>query len=242
MRKRIKTISLKRRNNIMKTVQLGDALYDWHGEPEILSTPHYKVTLPSSAKIMEITTDFPSSDGIVILGDVKVIVDSIVYTKSHGAVGNTTNFSGTNLVILGVLITDLENFLVKRSIPAEEAKEFKNQAEAIISKFKSRIEDPNMNISFNDEDDEFHHIIFGRRNFFLLGGIESKKFVLIHKKQVSIRDGEYKLVQIDPIEGITIAKRDHVLNVGGTRNNLGSLIGEFGVNIASSVLDHIIWD
>jgi len=226
----------------MKTIQLGDTLYDWHGEPEILSTPHYKITLSSSAKIMEVNTDFPSSDGIVILGNVEVIVDSIVYTKSHGAVGNTTNFSGINLVILGLSIADLENSLMKSSIPAEEVKEFKNQAKAIISKFKSRVEDPNMNISLNDDEDEFHHMIFGRRNFFLIGGIHGKKFVLIHKKQISIRDGEYKLVQIDPIEGITIAKRDQVLNFGGRRNNLGSLIGEFGVNIASSVLDQFLWD
>jgi hypothetical protein len=99
-----------------------------------------------------------------------------------------------------------------------------------------------MNISLNDDGDEFHHIIFGRRNFFLIGGIQNKKFVLIHNKQISIRDGESKLVQIDPIEGIIIAKKDQVLNFGGRKNNLGSLIGEFGVNIASSVLDHILWD
>jgi hypothetical protein len=83
----------------MKTIHLGEILYDWQGEPEILATPHYKITLPKPAKIMEITTDFPTSDGIVILGDVEAIVDSIVYTKSHGAVGNTTNFKGTNRVI-----------------------------------------------------------------------------------------------------------------------------------------------
>jgi hypothetical protein len=132
--------------------------------------------------------------------------------------------------------------LVESDLPAEEAQEFRNQAETIISKFKRRVEDPDMNISLDDEDDEFRHMIFGRRNFFLLGGLRSKKFVLIHKKQISIRDGEYKLVQIDPVEGILIAKRDQVLNFGGARNNLGSLVGEFGVNIASSVLDHIFWD
>ncbi|MFX1507318.1 MAG: hypothetical protein ACFFDC_14645 [Promethearchaeota archaeon] len=225
----------------MKTIHLGETLYDWRGEPNILSTPHYKITITSPAKIMEVTTDFQTNDGIVILGNVEAIVDSIVYTKSHGAIGNTTNFKGINLVILGLSIADLENFLVKSDIPVEEAQKFRNQAEAIISKFKRRVEDPNMNISLDDEE-EFHHMIFGRRNFFLLGGLHNKKFVLIHKKQISIRDGEYKLVQIDPVEGITIAKRDQVLNIGGARNNLGSLIGEFGVNIASSVLDHIFWD
>jgi hypothetical protein len=226
----------------VKTIQLEEILYDWHGEPEILSTPYYKITLTNPAKIMEITTDLPSTDGIVILGGLEAIVDSIVYTKSHGAVGNTTNFSGINLVILGLSIANLESSLRKSNLPEEEAQEFKNQAEAIISKFKSRVEDPNMNISLDDEDDEFHHMIFGRRNFFLIGGIHNKKFVLIHKKQISIREGEDKLVQIDPVEGITIAKRDKVLNIGGVQNNLGSLVGEFGVNIASSVLDHLLWD
>ena len=226
----------------MKTINLGETLYDWQGEPDILSTPHYKITITSPAKIMEITTDFSTNDGIVILSNIEAIVDSIVYTKSHGAIGNTTNFKGTNLVILGLSITDLESSLIKSDVPVEEAQEFRNQAETIISKFKKRVEDPDMNISLGDEDEEFRHMIFGRRNFFLLGGLHSKKFVLIHKKQISIRDGEYKLVQIDPVEGIFIAKRDQVLNIGGARNNLGSLIGEFGVNIASSVLDHILWD
>ncbi|UCG02118.1 MAG: hypothetical protein JSW11_21320 [Candidatus Heimdallarchaeota archaeon] len=226
----------------MNTIQLGDILYDWYGEPEILSTPYYKIILTKPAKIMEITTDLPSTNGIVILGDIEAIVDSIMYTKSHGAVGNTTNFSGTNLVILGLSIANLESSLKKSDLPDEEDQKFKNQAEAIISKFKRRVEDPNMNISLDNEDDEFHHMIFGRRNFFLIGGIHSRKFVLIHKKQISIREGEYKLVQIDPVEGITIAKRDNVLNIGGTRNNLGSLVGEFGLNIASSVLEHLLWD
>jgi hypothetical protein len=226
----------------MKTIHLGESLYDWEGKPDIISTPHYKIIIPGSAKIMEITTDFQTNDGIVILGNVEAIVDSIVYTKSHGAIGNTTNFKGINLVILGLSIADLENSLIKSDIPAEKAQELRSQAEAIISKFKRRVEDPNMNISFDDEEDEFHHVIFGRRNFFLVGGLHNKKFVLIHKKQISIREGEYKLVQIDPVEGIIIAKKDQVLNIGGVRNNLGSLIGEFGVNIASSVLDQIFWD
>ncbi|MFW9903780.1 MAG: hypothetical protein ACFFFH_05570 [Candidatus Thorarchaeota archaeon] len=226
----------------MKTIHLGEALYDWQGELEILETPYYKIILPKPAKIMEITTDFPSSNGIVILGDIEAVVDSLVYTKSHGAIGNTTNFKGINLVILGLSITDLESSLVQSNLSVEEAQKFSSQAEAIISKFKKRLEDHKMNISLDNEDNEFCHMIFGRRNFFLIGSLHSKKFVLIHKKQISIREGEYKLVQIDPVEGITIAKRDQVLHIGGARNNLGSLIGEFGVNIASSVLDHLIWD
>ncbi len=224
----------------MRTIQLNDVIFDWYGKPEILYTPFYKVTLTEPTKIMEIITD--STNGIVILGKIEAIVDAIIFTES-GAVGNTTTFSGTNLVILGLPIIELEKFLSKSDLNELEAQELRRQAEAMISKFKSRIEDPDsrINISFGENDEEHEHIIFGRRNFLLVGSKE--KFVLIHKKQISVREGEEKLVQIDPIDGIIIAKKDKVMNIGGTaRSNLGSLLGEFGVNIASSVLDHILWD
>ncbi|MFX1282402.1 MAG: hypothetical protein ACFFB5_02060 [Promethearchaeota archaeon] len=226
----------------MKTIQLKDEIFDWHGKPEILYTPFYKVTLIKQPKILEIITD--ETDGIVILGRIEVVVDAIIYTDS-GSVGNTTTFSGTNLVILGFPLIKLEDFLTKSTLNGEETQELRNQAQAIISKFKKRIEDPDshMNISFGKTDEECGHIIFGRRNFLLIGSKEENKFVLIHKKQISVREGEEKLVQIDPVEGIIIAQKDKVLHIGGTaRSNLGSLLGEFGVNIASSVLDQILWD
>ncbi len=224
----------------MKTIHLKYEIFDWQETREILYTPFYKVTPTEPTKIIEIITD--STKGIVILGPIEAVVDAIIYTES-GAVGNTTTFSGTNLVILGLPISKLEDSLTKSAINEQEAQKLKRQAEAMISKFKRRIEDTDsrINISFGEKDEEHEYIIFGRRNFLLIGSKE--KFVLIHNKQISVREGEEKLVQIDPVEGIVIAKKNKVMNIGGTaRNNLGSLLGEFGVNIASSVLDQIIWD
>lgn len=224
----------------MKTIQLHGEIFDWQGTREILYTPFYKVTSTEPTKIMEIITD--TTKGIVILGPIEAVVDAIIHTES-GAVGNTTTFSGTNLVILGLPISELKDSLIKSTLYEQEAQKLRGQAEAMISKFKRRIEDSDsrINISFGEKDDENEHIIFGRRNFLLIGSKE--KFVLIHKKQIFVREEESKLVQIDPVEGIVIAKRDKVLNFGGaSKNNLGSLLGEFGVNIASSVLDQIIWD
>ena len=224
----------------MRTIQLKDEIFDWQGKPEILYTPFYKVTSTETTRIIEIITD--TTKGIVILGPIEAVVDAIIYTES-GAVGNSTTFSSTNLVILGLPISELEDSLVKSALNEQEAQKLRSQAEAMISKFKSRIKDPDsrINISFSETDDKHEHIIFGRRNFLLIGFRE--KFVLIHKKQISVREGESKLVQIDPVEGIVIAKRDKVLNFGGTsKNNLGPLLGEIGVNIASSVLDQILWD
>lgn len=226
----------------MKTFQLQDEIFDYKGKSEILYTPFYKITT-ESVKIMEIITD-TSMNGIVILGPVEALVDSIIYTDSHGAVGNTTTFTGTNLVILGLSITELEEFLIKSQLNDREKLHWKNEADEMISKLKHRIEDPDicMNISFGEEEDEDKgHIIFGRRNLLLIGS--EKKFVLINKKQVTVRDGERKLVQVDINDGVLIANSNNVLNIGGTsKSNLGSLLGNLGVNIASSVLDHILWD
>ncbi|UCE13924.1 MAG: hypothetical protein JSV04_01805 [Candidatus Heimdallarchaeota archaeon] len=224
----------------MNTIELSDDIYDWQGEPEILSTSFYKITQNEPTKIIELSIN--STKGIVILGPIEVVTDAIVYTDSHGAVGNTIKFSGTNLVIIGISITHLTNSLQKSDLKEEKTRHWKNQAESMISKLKSRIEDRNwcMDISLDDEED-FKYLIFGRRNFLLVGS--EKKFVLLREKQISVREGEYKLVQIDPYNGILIAKRNKVLNIGGTsRNNLGSLLGELGVNIASSVLDQVLWD
>lgn len=225
----------------MRTFQLQDEIFDYQGKPEILYTPFYKITT-ESAKIMEIVTD-TYMNGIVILGPVEALVDTIIYTESHGAVGNTTTFTGTNLVILNLLITELEEFLLKSQLNDQEKLHWKNKADKMISKLKHRIEDPDtcMNVSFGEEEDEdLGHIIFGRRNFLLIGS--EKKFVLINKQQVTVREGERKLVQVDKDDGVLIANSDNVLNIGGTsRSNLGSLLGNFGINIASSVLDQILY-
>ncbi len=222
----------------MKTIQLGDDLYDWHGDAEIISTPFYKITLIEPVKIMEVITD-DSTNGIVILGRIEAVVDSIIYTESHGAVGNTTNFSGKNLVVLGLPITQLTNN-IKQSVTSEnDTQQWKVEAQLMIKKLKMRIEDPDSSFHVNF-DDHHEHVIFGRRNFLLVGS--EKKFVLIHKRQISVREGETKLVQIDQ-EGIIIAKNQRVFHLGSaSRNNCGNILGEFGVNVASTVLDQILWD
>lgn len=191
-------------------------------------------------KLIELSIN-SSTKGIVLLGQIEVVTDALVYTTSHGAVGNTINFLGTNLVIIGLSLTQLTNSLKKSDLSEEKVLYWKNKAESMISKLKSRIEDRSccMNFSFDDKED-FEYLIFGRRNFLLVGS--EKKFVLFIDKQISIREGD-KLVQIDPYNGILIAKQDKILNIGGTsRTNLGSLLGELGVNITSSVLDQVLWD
>ncbi|GAF93836.1 unnamed protein product, partial [marine sediment metagenome] len=83
-------------------------------------------------------------------------------------------------------------------------------------------------------------LIFGRKNFFLIASIE--KLVLINNKQISVRENDFKLVQIDPHEGILIVNKDKVFNLGGSASSRFSCLGKFGVGIATSVLDHILWE
>lgn len=227
----------------MKSITLGEEIFDWFGGTELVSTSFFKFTLPETAKIMRVEVKTDSlHQGIVILGPVKAVIDSVVYTNSHGAIGNTTNFVGTNLVILGLSIDQLEESLKICNIDGEEALRWREEAQTMISKLKDKIFCSNTKFTLEfDEEKTPEYIIFGRRNFLLIGS--DQKFVLIHKKQISVREGEYKLIQIDSQDGIIIAKKDNVFHIGGhSRNSFGSLIGEFGVNIASSVLNEIIWD
>jgi hypothetical protein len=223
------------------TLQLGNDIFDWHGTPEILATSLYKINLVEPVRIMEVITD-SNKEGIVILGRIEAVVDSIIYTSSHGAVGNTTTFSGTNLVVLGLSIAQLDQSIRKSILTETESFRLKHEAQSMISKLKKRIEDPfsSINIDF-DDDRESDFIIFGRRNFLLIGG--DNNFVLLHKKQITVRKGDRKLVQVDSKDGIPVAEHEKVLQIGGSaRHNLGSILGGFGVNIASSVLNEILWD
>jgi hypothetical protein len=225
----------------LHTLQLGNDIYDWHGTPEILATSLYKINLVEPVKVMEVITD-SNKEGIVILGRIEAVVDSIIYTSSHGAVGSTTFFSGTNLVVLGLSITQLDHSIKRSNLTDPESLRWKHEAQLMISKLKKRIEDPDSSININfDDDGENDFIIFGRRNFLLIGG--ANNFVLIHKKQISVRKGDKKLVQVDSKDGILIAEHDKVFHISGTsRHNLGSLLGEFGLNIASSVLKEVLWE
>ncbi|MHA2224738.1 MAG: hypothetical protein ACXAC8_06015 [Candidatus Hodarchaeales archaeon] len=225
----------------MKTLQLSEEIFDWTGTEDILTTPYYKIVINEPTKLIEVTTD-SSVKGVIILGKIKVVVDTLIYNTSHGALGNTTTFSGTNLVVLGLPLSQVEEFLVKSALTDEEIQNWNAQAETMISKLRSRVEDPTMkmDLSIDHDDKDCEYIIFGRRNFLLIGS--EKKFVLIHKEQISVREGERKLVQISSQDGIVVAEKNKVLNIGGSsKANIGSLLGELGVNIASTVLDQVLW-
>lgn len=222
----------------MNDIQLKDDFYEWTGSPEILKSSHFKVTLRNSVKIIGIETDF-STEGVIILGKVEAIVDSLVFTKSHGAVGNTISFSGTNLVIIGLTIADLQEYLSKSELTEQDYSLLKDEADSMISKLNKTIGSPKTSINL-DHEDEMEYIIFGKRNFFLI--TSKNKFVLVHNNQIAIRKGESKLVQIDQQDGILIAERDRVFNIGGSISTGRSMLGEFGVNIANSVLENILWD
>ncbi len=222
----------------MNDIQLKDDFYEWTGNLEILKTSYFKVTLKNSVKIIGIETDF-SSEGVIILGKVEAIVDSLVFTKSHGAVGNTISFSGTNLVIVGLTIADLQEYLAKSELTKQDYSLLKDEADSMISKLNKTIGLPKTSITL-DHEDEMEYIIFGKRNFFLI--TSKNKFVFVHNNQIAIRKGESKLVQIDHQDGILIAERDKVLNIGGSISTGRSMLGEFGVNIANSILENILWD
>ncbi len=222
----------------MNDIQLRDDFYEWTGNPEILKSSYFKVTLENKVRIIGIETDF-STEGVIILGKVKAIVDSLVFTKSHGAVGNTISFSGTNLVIIGLTIADLQDSLTKSELTKQDYSLLKDEADSMISKLNKTIMSPKTSINLDHEDD-MEYIIFGKRNFFLIAS--KNKFVLVHNNQIAIRKGESKLVQIDHQDGILIAERDKVLNIGGSVSTGRSMLGKFGVNIANSVLENILWD
>lgn len=221
----------------MNDIQLKDDFYEWTGNSEILKCPYFKVTLKNSVKIIGVETDI-STEGVIILGKVEAIVDSLVFTKSHGAVGNTVSFSGTNLVIFGLPIADLQKFLAKSELTEQAYSSLKDEADSMISKLNKTIGSQKTSIDL-DHEDEMEYIIFGKRNFFLI--TSKNKFVLVHNKQIAIRKGESKLVQIDPKNGIVIAEKNKVLNIGGSISTGRSILGEFGLNIANSVLENILW-
>ncbi|MFW9855080.1 MAG: hypothetical protein ACFFFG_08460 [Candidatus Thorarchaeota archaeon] len=223
----------------MRSLSLGEEFFEWTGKKEVLKTPYWKVTITSSAIVVSVNEDLKPR-GIVILGKVEAIADTMVPT-SEGAFGNTTIFNGTNLVILGLTIDDVKDSLFSRGYTSESTHEWRENAQSMIRKLQRRFKSNDFHFDL-DGNEDFDYVVYGRRNFLLVG--DSKKFVVIHRKQIAIRSGEEKLVQIDPIEGILVANKNGVLNIGGysTTFNLGGLLSELGLHIASSVLDHVLWD
>lgn len=223
----------------MQDLQITDDIFEWKGDTEILKNSNYKITVLNQAKIIGVDTD-TAIEGIIILGEVEAVVDTIIHTPSHGAVGSTTVFSGTNLVILGLSINDLQDNMVKIQIPEQKLHQLRDEAESMIFKLKRTILRHNSSIGLDNEDEEMEYMIFGRKNFLLIASKE--KLVLVHNKQISIRENDFKLVQIDPQDGILIANKDKVFNIGGSASSKLTCLGKFGVGIATSVLDHILWE
>ncbi len=223
----------------MITIELEPEIYEWRGTPEILIEDYFKVTKTSSLYIKELIID-SKQKGIVIVGDVEVLVDTIIYTQSQGAFGDVIQFKGSNLVILGLTTEDLQNNVNIVTLSTDESLRVENEASKIIKKAKMRLSDESATISV-DSDSDPKYIIFGRKNFFLIGS--SKELVLIHKKQILVRKKDSNLVQIDAKNGITIVDKEKCLRIGGPRTKLNhSILGELGVNIASKVLENLIWE
>ena len=223
----------------MIMMELESEVYEWRGTPEILIEDYFKVMKTSSIYIKELTID-SKHKGIVIVGDVEVLVDTVIYTQSQGAFGETIQFMGSNLVIIGLTLEDLQQQTNIITLNSEESLRVENEASQIIKKAKMRMSDESANISI-DSDSDPKYIIFGRKNFFLIGSKE--ELVLIHKKQISVRKKDSKLVQIDAKNGITIVDKEKFLRIGGCGTKLDhSILGELGVNIASKVLGNLIWE
>ncbi len=213
--------------------------YKWTGQSTVLIEDYFKIITDKTLYLKEIISD-SELQGIVLLGNLNIVVDSIVYTQSHGAFGETTHFSGSSLVVFGLKISDIESSLKESVLSSEELMKINQEADQIPGKVKTNLEDETTNIQF-DDDPEMKYIIFGRSNFFLIGS--SNQFVLIHKKQLSIKKGENSLIQIDKSKGIVIANKERILRIGSpTSDSAFSFLGELGVNIASKVLESLVWE
>lgn len=223
----------------MTEIELGPEIYEWKGKTEILTEDYFKVIKTSPIYIKELTIDFKLK-GIVIVGAVEVLVDTVIYTQSQGAFGDTVQFMGLNLVIAGLTVENLQENVKIVSLNSEESLRVENEASKIIKKVRMRLSDGSTEISVDSETDP-KYIIFGRKNFFLISS--SKELVLIHKKQISVRKSDSNLVQIDAKNGITIVDKEKCLQIGGPGTKLNHLmLGELGVNIASKVLENLIWE
>ncbi|MHA1973849.1 MAG: hypothetical protein ACTSW1_12705 [Candidatus Hodarchaeales archaeon] len=221
----------------MKAI-LGDTFFEWCGGSEILRTNHYKITLNEHPLLIGLNID-SEYEGIVILGKIQIVVDTLSHNAKYGAVGNTINFQGTNLVIIGLSLEDLDRQITEKVLDESSFNSNLKQAELMIGKLRSTLDRPDVNINL-DEDEENFYIVFARRNFFLMG--TDSKTIVINNKQISIKEGEHKLVEIDPVNGILIANSEKVFSLGTFTKDKMSVLGEFGVNLASGILRNLVWE
>ncbi len=223
----------------MIRLELGDELYSWRGSPEILDEKYFKVRNLDKLHFVELQSN-SELNGVVLIGKISVIVDSVIYTRSHGAIGETTEFIGSSLAILGLELADVQESLYKVNGDSNETEGIWSEANKLIYKLRKSLTKKETKIQI-DNDSDVKYIIFGKSNLFLLGSTDN--FVLIHKKKISVRKGENSLVQVDPHDGITIATEDRCIRLGTQKDSSDlSFLGDLGVNIASKVLDSIVWD
>lgn len=225
--------------NGLNTLNLGESTYRWIGEADFLREDYFKITKSNELYVKEISSNF-NLQGVVLIGKIDVTVDSIIYTASNGACGDTYQFTGKSLVVFGVTIEKLKT-TAKISLLQDQRKQaIDTKAEEIIQNLRDKILSENCCISF-DKDDEVKYIIFGKHDFFLTGN--ASQFVLIHKKHISIRKGEEKLVEISPEVGIRISDKKKSFSINRPRDDSSySFLGDIGVNIASTILENLIWD
>ena len=224
------------------SINIGEEVYQVTSTAKIIESQNYSITpLDESFYFVDLLIDnIPK--GCILIGKIKATVDSLVYTKKYGAIGNPTIFQGSNLTVMGLYKEELEEkFTIKGISDLETVKSIRTEAENMISKVKSKICSSSSKIEFDDKDDDCKYIIIGRRNFVLVGGRD--KFVLVTKQHIAVRSGENSLVRISPEAGIEIANGDKVLNIGrGSPFNLESVLGGLGVRIASTILDEMVWE
>ena len=223
----------------LASIQLKPEIYEWQGATEILTEDYFKVNKTGSMFLKEITFDFKYK-GIVLVGNVEVITDTVIYTKSRGAFGDTVHFNGANLVIIGLTLEELSQHINLATLNTRESLNVEKEASNIIKKVKTRLSDESIDINIEADSDP-KYIIFGRKNFFLISSKE--ELVLIHRKQIAVRKKDSSLVQIDANTGITIVDKEKCFTIGGPCNKLDhSILGEIGLKISSAVLDNLVWE
>jgi hypothetical protein len=223
----------------LNTLNLGEETYSWIGKADFLREDYFKITKADDLYVKEITSNF-NVDGIILIGNLSVTVDSVIYSSSNGACGDTYQFNGKSLVILGITMKELEASS-KISLLKDPRKQIiDDRANEFIDNLREKILRDNCSISF-DKDEEMKYIIFGKHDFFLIGN--TSQFVLIHKKHISIRKGEEKLVEISPEIGIRISDKKKSFSINRPQDDSSySILGDIGVNIASTILENLIWD
>jgi hypothetical protein len=221
------------------SLELAEETHSWRELTPILNEKYFRISNNGEIYLKEIKSN-SKLNGVVLVGEIDILVDTVVYTQSQGAFGETLQFIGSSLVILGVQLKDFDENIRDIILPHETELKVREKAEKLLKKVKNRINDDSVHLEIG-EDPEVQYIIYGLKDFFLVGS--TKNIVLIHKKQISVRTGENNLVQVDPENGVTIVNKEKCLRVKGpSTESSESVLGEIGVSFASKILETFIWD